>query len=589
MKKFLKIVKYLLRCMKILSEAGKVYLFVVVLFAIISGALPGLSTLIMQKIVNVLQIGNRDLEYVLKLIAIYISIDLFKAIVGMLSVYIDNVLLMKATIAFNMSVVEKVKEFTLKDFENSGTYDLIKRASDIDISKIYGFFKSFVSLIQSIINLTIFSLILLSWRWWIIPIIISITIINTFFTVYFGKKQFYINKNRTGKTRKLWYYKFLLTYDFAFKEISIFNLGDYLRSKYKKLIIEFLKQDRKILNQKTIVQSFLLLVEQVIFSFLFIYVVLNTFFGKLMFGDMTAYIRSISSAKSCAQEVLNQLNLIYKSMLDISLYFDLIDMKTDYIESGGLLQVNNIRSVEVKNLSYRYKDQNRYALNNISLKFEAGSIVALIGQNGSGKTTFMKILSTLYNDYKGEIYFGDNNLRELNIEEVRKKIGLLFQDFVKYEFSARENVAFGQLDKINNNELIAKALLETGMQDIITDLDVQLGAWFDDGLQMSGGEWLKIALSRAFIRDANIYLLDEPNAALDAISERKILDSFKKLCEGKIGVIISHRIASIIDIADKIIVFDNGSIQAEGTHEELIKNSPIYREMCISEEGFKAF
>lgn len=589
MKKIFEITKYLGKSIKILSEAGKIYLLIVVLFAIISGVLPSVSTLLMQKIVNILQIGNQDLEYMLMLIAIYISIDFIKAIVGMLSGYIDNILQIKASITFNMSIVEKIKEFSLKDFENSDTYDIIKRASDVNITKIYGFFKTFVSLIQSIINLTIFSLILLSWHWWIIPIIICIPIINTLFTVYFGRKQFHISKSRTGKSRKLWYYKFLLTHDFAFKEISIFSLGDYLRSNYKKLILEFLKQDRKILNQKTIVQSVLLLIDQVIFSFLFIYVIISTFLRRLMFGDMTAYIRSISSVKSCAQEVLTEINLIYKSMLDISLYFDFVDMKTNCVASNNLLPLSNIQSVEIKNLSYRYKDQNRYALNNINLKVEAGSIIALIGQNGSGKTTFMKILSTLYNDYEGDIYFGDKNLRDLNPEDVRKKIGLLFQDFVKYEFSARENIAFGQLEKINDNSSIIKALLKTGMQDKIIDLDVQLGTWFDGGIQMSGGEWLKIALSRAFIRDANIYLLDEPNAALDAISEKQILNSFKKLCEGKIGIIISHRIASIKDIADKIIVFDNGSIRAEGTHDELLNSSHIYREMCNNEEGFNTF
>lgn len=176
-------------------------------------------------------------------------------------------------------------------------------------------------------------------------------------------------------------------------------------------------------------------------------------------------------------------------------------------------------------------------------------------------------------------------MSSLQRDEVRKKIGILFQDFVRYELSARENVAFGSLSKMDDSAEIQTILQDVGLKNRINDLDMQLGVWFDEGVQLSGGEWLKVALGRAFIRDAELYLLDEPNAALDSISERVILRSFQKLVKGKIGIIVSHRIASIKDIVDRIVVFHNGMIDAVGTHEELLKRSAVYREMFYNESA----
>ena len=573
--------------MEILSSAGKMYLIFIVLFAVVFGVVPGISILIMQETVNTLQAGNQTLNYILMLIAIYVTMDVLSGIFGLLSGYIESKLQMKAAVTLNLTVLEKVKELSLKDFENSETYNLIQRAKNTNISHLFSFFKSFVLVFQSIINLLMFSAILLAWRWWLVPIIFVMPIISTFVTAYFGKMQFLIQRNRAGKERKRWYYQFLLSNDVAFKEIKIFNLGDYFREKYRQLSIEFLKQDKAVLNKRTGAQSVLMLFDHAISAVLFVYVITRAFFGAILLGDMITYTRSISNVKSSTQGVLAQINSIYQNTLVISQYFDFIDMKSETDEPAGLMLLKDIPFIEIKNLSYRYKNKNEYALKNINLKIEKGKLVALLGKNGSGKTTLVKILSTLYNDYTGDVYFGNMNLREVNPQDVRNKIGLLFQDFVKYELTARENIAFGQLEKIDDNRAVYGALSETGMQNKITDLEMPLGFWFDGGTQLSGGEWLKVALSRAFIRDAEFYLLDEPNSALDPVSERQILKSFKELCKGKTGIIISHRIASIKDVADEIIVFDKGIVQAAGKHEELLVCSDSYCEMYNSEEGIE--
>ena len=333
------------------------------------------------------------------------------------------------------------------------------------------------------------------------------------------------------------------------------------------------------------------ILEEVINSLILVYVVLKAFVGEILLGDLTTYTKSMSSVKSAAQNFLAQLNSIYDNMLYISQYFEFMDKQVASpilsieAKSKETIQKNEciIPYIEIKNLCYRYRGQNHDVLHNLNLKIEKNNLVAFIGVNGSGKTTLVKILSTLYQDYHGEIFFGNHELKTLDPDILRPKIGILFQDYVRYELSARENIAFGNLSKIDDTSGIKSIVSDVGLDKRLKDIDMQLGFWFDDGVQLSGGEWLKIALARAFIRDADLYLLDEPNAALDAISEKKILQSFKNLTTGKIGIIISHRISSIKDIVDKIVVFRDGQIEAVGSHTELLQLSPTYKELYLDE------
>jgi len=584
-KKGLEMFNLLFRAIRILASAGRLSLVAIVFFAIVFGVMPSISILVMQTIVNTLQAGGQGFEYIVMLVAIYIGLDVFGGLASFISGYIESVLQMKAGITLKMSVLEKTKDLSLRDFENSETYNLIQRAMSMNIGQLFSFFKSFVLVFQSLITLIAFGVILVSWRWWMLPVIFFMPIVNTIVAALFGKKQFLIQRNRAGKSRKQWYFQHLLTNDIAFKEIKTFNIGDYFRNKYRLLSLEFLGQDRQLLNQRTGAQSGLLLVDQIISAFLFTYMIMQAFIGSILLGDLITYTRSISNIKSSMQGFLSQINLIYQNALYIGQYFEFIDMKIETKDNNSVQPLTNISHIEIKNLSYKYVNKNQYALENLSIKIERGSLVAFIGQNGSGKTTLVKILSALYNDYQGDIYFGSENLRNINPIDIRKKIGLLFQDHVKYELSARENIALGQLEKINDDHTVLQALTKTGLQDRVDCLETQLGHWFDNGVQLSGGEWLRIALSRAFIRDAELYLLDEPNAALDPVSERQVLKSFKELTNGKIGIIVSHRIASIKNIVDKIIVFDNGSIQASGTHDELLAVSKVYRELYEQESG----
>ena len=474
--------KYLPRVLKLLNSAGKIYIFPIIFLSLISSVIPSASVRIMQQLVNSLQLSAENLGHLLTLLLAYILLDVVQTVFSMISGYCEQRFQMNGNLAVHMSILEKVKEFSLKDFEDSDTYDLLQRAMKVDFNRIFGFFKSFLLLAQSLINILLFSSILFTWKWWLVPLILVVPIINAWVNTSFGKKQFLIIRDRSAGERKAWYLQYLLTRDTAFKEIKLFDLGDHLREKFKELNLGFIAQDKKLLNQRTAAHGVLTALEEGVNVLILCYIILQAFARQILLGDLTTYLRSLSSVKSYARNLLSQITSIYENVLYIGQYFELLDkecaseipaVRAAPVGETGCL----IPSIDIRNLSYRYKSQSGYALRHINLRIDGGSLVAFIGANGSGKSTMVKILSTLYQDYEGEVYFGGRELSVLRPEEVRKKIGTLFQDFVCYELTARENIAFGNLPKMEGSAEIQTILQDVGLSKKIDDLDMQLGVW----------------------------------------------------------------------------------------------------------------
>ena len=257
-------------------------------------------------------------------------------------------------------------------------------------------------------------------------------------------------------------------------------------------------------------------------------------------------------------------------------------------ENSGIESIDLIESVELRQVEFDYP-QFKGALNNISLRISRGEQLAIVGKNGSGKSTLLKILSGLYKCTTGEILVNERNIADVDIEEYRKHVSVLFQDFLKYEGTLGENIMLGDIEVKKNEERIFDALQKSNV-DFLEDingyqLEKELGAWFDNGVQLSGGQWQKIALARAYYKNADIYLLDEPSAALDVMAESKIFENFFTLCREKIGIYITHRV-KIARNASKIVVMENGSIVGIGTHKELLSKCKVYQELYAEESNF---
>lgn len=313
-----RIIKYFVRFFQMMKTQERVYLVLVSIISISIGVFPVISTLIFQEIINILQMSNSTIDYVLNLVLLYTLISVLQRILGVFSVYYEKKLKMRMAIGLDMSIVEKPGELTLKDFENANTYDIIQRASNINIEQVFSFFKAVILVIQFLISLVIYTSIIFNWKPILIPVIYIFPLISVATSSFFDKKQFVVNKERADKVRKKWYYKFLLTNDIAYKEIKIFNVGNYFRKKYKELSLSFFDVDKKILKERTIILSIFYFLDQIISCIILGYIILQTFMGNLLIGNMNTYIRGMSKISSNLQNVLLQLNAIYQNSLYIA-------------------------------------------------------------------------------------------------------------------------------------------------------------------------------------------------------------------------------------------------------------------------------
>ena len=288
-------------------------------------------------------------------------------------------------------------------------------------------------------------------------------------------------------------------------------------------------------------------------------------------GNTSIYLRDLRNPDNFAE--------IEKQSLYLDQLFLLLKKETSVKNDGK--EIDLIENIKVIDLSYRYNDNGRYVLKNINLELKRGCTYAILGKNGSGKTTLANILMGFYDDYEGEIFINGLNLKTLDKESYRERLGALFQDFGKYEASIRENIAYGNLDLLHADSYIMEIAREFDILSLIerapNNLETQLGYWFDEGKQISIGQWQKVALCRAFIKNADVYILDEPNAALDAISEYYIAQLYKKILYEKLGIIIAHKFGNFVQDIDRIFVLEDGEIVQQGSHTQLLSEGGIYK------------
>ncbi|HEQ7786089.1 TPA: ATP-binding cassette domain-containing protein, partial [Streptococcus pyogenes] len=317
----------------------------------------------------------------------------------------------------------------------------------------------------------------------------------------------------------------------------------------------------------------------------------EAFLGILLVGNVTTFIRSLSTMQTSTQNIVNNIYSFYNG----SLYMELLyDFTHDELVHNPIIEstVDTIQSVEFERVSFSYNGKDN-VINDISFSIKAGERLAIVGENGSGKSTIFKLACGLYDNYEGNIYINGINLRSIQKKSYYKRISALFQDFLKYELTLRENVGLGELSKLYSDEDLISALKYTGVDSIFyfnqeklnqIDLEQQLGNWFEDGRQLSGGQWQKIALSRVYLKEADCYLLDEPSSALDPESETKIFKTFFELSQNKIGIFITHK-PSITQSVNKILYLDNGCISETGSFADLNIKGMKFKNLLDKEIG----
>src|SRR2546425_2515747 len=492
-----------------------------------------------------------------------------------------------------LEILKKADTLDLAFFENPESYDKIRQAANQSTYQPVSMISQTFDLGRTLITLISMIFLLLHLAWWLAIVALIVPIPAFFSSTRYGWRGYQLMRRQSPERRLMAYFVSLMTTDTYNKEVKLFNLGEFFTGKFWDLATDLYKQDKKLLLRRystNFAWSGLTIVAN---SAIYFYIALQAVLGRISLGGLTLYTQTAVQVGQNFQGLLNGISSTYENTLYVNTLFEFLEYSPRIVPPPNPRPLDS--AVEVEGLDIEFRDvsftypgkdpETQAALKHVSFTIRAGEAIALVGRNGAGKTTLVKLLTRLYDPDEGEILIGGRNIKEHDLKELRDQVGVIFQDYVNYYMTAHENIGVGRVDKIEQRELVMSAAGKSGANNVIEQLphgyDTMLGRWFKDlkaSTQLSGGEWQKIALARAFMRDARILVLDEPTSALDAQAEYEVFTKFRELTKGKTAVFISHRF-STVRLADRIFVIENGSVSESGSHQELIALDGRYAEL----------
>jgi ATP-binding cassette, subfamily B, bacterial len=490
-------------------------------------------------------------------------------------------------------IIGKALTLDLAYFEDSDFYDRLQNARREGGYKPVELINDTFLIVQNSITLISFALLMLRFSPWLVVVLLATGIPSFIAETRYSERGFRLLTRRAPETRQVNYLSRLLTEDTAVKEIKLFNLGRTLLNRYTTLFDKFFEEDKSLALRRATAGFGLGLIATLGFYGSYAWIVWYTVQGKISLGDMTLYLAIFRQGQSTFQSILSAVGNIYENNLFMANFFEFLCLEPlmKITRQKRKLSLPLRGGIEFRDVGFRYPDSQEWALRGVNLIIRPGEKIALVGHNGAGKTTLIKLLSRLYDPSEGSILIDGIDIRDLDPLELQQTIGVIFQDFVRYHLPVRENIGFGQIDAMDDDERIAAAARKSGAHAVAEELpegyETMLGRWFHDGHELSLGQWQKIALARAFMRDAEILVLDEPTASVDARTEYEIFQNFKALTEGKMAILISHRF-STVRMADRIAVIQDGRIAELGTHDELLRRAGTYAELfSMQAEGYR--
>jgi ATP-binding cassette subfamily B protein len=568
-------------------EAGRTVVVLGLVSRIVASILPPalfwVSKLIIDTIFRIVTthqpIGSRLWWLVAAEFAIAVSMGL----VGRLIDYLDALLAGKYMNHISVRVMEHAASLDLLAYEDPVFYDRLERARVQATDRLY-MIQAIGRLIQQVITTITLSISIIVFSPWLLLLLIVGVIPAFVGETHFAFLGYAKNFRQTPIRRQLDYLRLLGGSKEAAKELKLFGLRDFLTGRFKALSDQVTHEDITLARRKVIAGSLLSMIGTAGYYTAYVYAVWQTVIGVFSFGTLTLLANSIREASSNLQQTFSTLSTIADQALfltDLIAFFDMkptIRSKPNALPAPRPIQ----RGFEFRNVSFRYPGSPRLVLNELNFHLRPGERVALIGENGEGKTTIVKLLTRLYDPAEGQVLLDGVDLREYDLEDLYREIGVIFQDFMRYEMTARENIAVGRIERMSDLALLQESAQKSMASDVLRKLplgfDQMLGRRFDGGVDLSGGEWQKVALARAYLRDAQVLILDEPTSALDARSEYEVFKRFAELTTGKMALFISHRF-STVRMADRIVVLENGCIAEEGDHETLTSLGGRYAEM----------
>lgn len=557
---------------------------------ILQGITPLLSLYLIKLIIDAVTIGMAmpNKGDALQQISIYImyagAIAIADVAIQSLSRYVSQAQALVVTDRMSNIIQAKSVAVDLEYYENPKYFDTLHRAQQEASFRPTKIVNSLALLGKTSLSLTVMAGLLFSFHWAVGLLLFASALPGLFVKVRFADTIYKWQRKQTQTERKAWYFNLLLTHEHHAKEIRLFNLGSLFIEKYKKLRTKLRQEKLTIASKQSIAefsaQAFATLAVFLSYSF----IAYKTVQGSITIGDLVMFFQAFQRGQAFLTEMLRSLAGLYEDNLFLKNLSEFLDLEPKINIPCEVTPFPDMKqgSITIDHVDFNYPNSKRDVLKNISLTIQPGEHIALVGENGSGKTTLVKMLCRLYDPDKGKILFNTTDLKDLHATEIRQNISVIFQDYVKYNLTARENIWLGNIGSSIEDEEIIKAAKQSGAHEVITGLnqgyDTVLGKVFENGEEISIGEWQKIALARAFLRQAPILILDEPTSSLDAKMEYEIFQQFHQLTLGRTAILISHRL-STVRMADRILVMKNGKISENGTHAELMKSQGLYAEM----------
>lgn len=575
------------RFFKEIRKVNPLLFYVNILCRIVNAILPVLmlwvGKLIIDEVVLQMAADAKDLDLLWILVAAEFGLAVLSDLLSRGISLTDALLGDQYSIDTSVKIIKKTSELNLDQLEDSEFYDKLERARQQTTGRV-GLMSNILTQGEDVIVILSLLVGVVTFEpWLIILLVVSIipTIINE---IKFSGTSYSLARSWTQERRELDYLRYAGASDVTAKEVKLFGLSDYLAARFKGLSDKYYIQSKKLAKQRAGWGSFFNVIGTTAYYGAYVFIIFRTVAGIFTLGDLTFLSGSFNRLRTKLQGFFTRFTAITESALYLQDYFEFLDLKysEDVSEEKLPLPEKIQKGFEFKNVGFKYPKSEKWVVRHINFELKAGEKLAFVGENGAGKTTLIKLLLRFYEPSEGEILLDGIPVKEYNQTQYQQYFGVIFQDFVKFELTLRENIAMGEIGQIENQPRIDSAAEKSLADEVISEMpggyDQQLGKRFKQGKDLSGGQWQKIAIARAYMKDAEVLILDEPTSALDARAETEAFNRFIKLTEGKTAVIISHRF-STVRIADRIMVLKDGAVLEIGTHEELMQNDKLYAEL----------
>ena len=483
----------------------------------------------------------------------------------------------------SVRLMQHAATLDLAQFEDPEIYDHLERARRQTVGRI-GLFTLLLGTAQDLITLISLASVLLVQLPWLL-LLLTVAVLPAFLgEAHFASLGYSLLFRWTPERRLLDYLRYMGASDESAKEVKLFGLSNFLVGRYATLSEKFYQENKRLAVKRNIVSTLLVTLGTLGYYGAYGVIIYRAVMGGFTIGTLTFLAGSFRQSRSLIQSVLISLSSIYEQSLYLSDLFTFFDVRPSVVSTPGAKAVPRPLQTgfRFENVGFHYPGSQRWAVRGLTFAFEPHERIALVGENGAGKTTLVKLLARLYDPDEGSILLDGVDLRDYDLDSLRKNIGIIFQDFVRYDFILRENIGVSQVEALGDEARIREAARRSLADSVATRVpqgfDQMLGRRFDNGVELSGGEWQKVALARAYMRDAQVLILDEPTAALDARAEYEVFLRFAELTQGRMAVLISHRF-STVRMADRILVLQGGELVDDGTHEELVARGGLYAEL----------